>query len=331
MKKVLYIIFLFIIFVIGLTINSLAFEEGDEVQATSDVHIYSPIYSGGAVPMIVDYSESDDDLFEKGTILIYQGVENKARNLCKVSPLSNKEHTYIVKESSLKKYDKETDSKNQAALEILEKYQEKISNGETFADMTDEEIATGYTECTEALKYLKKESDKTLMGGMITSFKLEAEKRELLDENGNIKDNIENNATDFDEEADRIDEENRENGLSTGEAIYKNPKNTTGGGAGDSLDDMISDADRFLIIGDNKYASTEKLQDFSNTMYNILLSVGVAVAVIVGAIIGVKLMASNIDTKAEAKKLLIPYVVGCVVVFGGFGIWKIVVSILQGM
>ena len=42
-------------------------------------------------------------------------------------------------------------------------------------------------------------------------------------------------------------------------------------------------------------------------------------------------MASNIDTKVEAKKLLIPYVVGCVVVFGGFAIWKIVVSILQGM
>ena len=45
----------------------------------------------------------------------------------------------------------------------------------------------------------------------------------------------------------------------------------------------------------------------------------------------IKLMASNIDTKVEAKNLLIPYVVGCIVVFGGFGIWKIVVTILQNM
>ena len=52
-------------------------------------------------------------------------------------------------------------------------------------------------------------------------------------------------------------------------------------------------------------------------------------AVIVGAIIGIKLMSSGIDTKVEAKKLLIPYLAGCVVVFGGFAIWKIVVTILQ--
>ena len=64
-------------------------------------------------------------------------------------------------------------------------------------------------------------------------------------------------------------------------------------------------------------------------MYNILLTIGIVVAVIVGAIIGIKLMSSGIDTKVEAKKLLIPYLAGCVVVFGGFAIWKIVVTILQ--
>ena len=50
-----------------------------------------------------------------------------------------------------------------------------------------------------------------------------------------------------------------------------------------------------------------------------------------GGIIGIKLMISSASEKAEAKKLLVPYVVGCVVVFGGFGIWKLVVTILQGM
>lgn len=96
-----------------------------------------------------------------------------------------------------------------------------------------------------------------------------------------------------------------------------------------SLDDMMNDADRFIGLGNPQYDGD--LADFSNTIYNILLSVGIVVAVIVGAIIGIKLMASNIDTIVEAKRLLIPYVVGCIVVFGGFGIWKIVVSILQGM
>ena len=114
------------------------------------------------------------------------------------------------------------------------------------------------------------------------------------------------------------------------DTIYTSqPHKTDTGDAGDSLDDVMNDADEFIGLGETQYA--DNLDEFSNTIYNILLSIGTIVAVIVGAIIGVKLMASNIDTKVEAKKLLIPYVVGCVVVFGGFAIWKIVVSILQGM
>ena len=91
----------------------------------------------------------------------------------------------------------------------------------------------------------------------------------------------------------------------------------------------MGDAESFVNQGDTSQLPASDLQDFSSVIYNILLTVGIVVAVIVGAIIGVKLMASNIDTKVEAKKLLIPYVVGCVVVFGAFGIWKIVVTILQ--
>ena len=116
-----------------------------------------------------------------------------------------------------------------------------------------------------------------------------------------------------------------------GDTIYTSqPHKTDTGDAGDSLDDVMSDADQFVQSGNPTLSNTE-LQNFSNTVYNIALAVGVVVAVLVGAIIGIKLMASNIETKVEAKKLLIPYVIGCVVVFGGFAIWKIVVGILQGM
>ena len=117
----------------------------------------------------------------------------------------------------------------------------------------------------------------------------------------------------------------------TSDTIYIQPDKDDSQNAGDSLDDMFNDADDFINSGNQQYGGNSKLQQFSNMIYNILLAVGVVVAVIVGAIIGIKLMASNIDTKVEAKKLLIPYVIGCVVVFGGFAIWKIVVSVLQGM
>ena len=118
----------------------------------------------------------------------------------------------------------------------------------------------------------------------------------------------------------------------TDSPIYVQPKATTTGNnsSESSLEDMIKDADTFVNTGTAQYNQTS-MQNFSKIMYNILLTVGVFVAVIVGGIIGIKLMVSSAAEKADAKKLLVPYVVGCVVVFGGFGIWKLVVTILQGM
>lgn len=97
-----------------------------------------------------------------------------------------------------------------------------------------------------------------------------------------------------------------------------------------SLEDMVNDADTFINSGTAQYDQTS-MQNFSKTIYNIMFTIGVFVAVIMGGAIGIKLMISSASEKAEAKKLLVPYVVGCVVVFGGFGIWKLVVTILQGI
>ena len=54
-------------------------------------------------------------------------------------------------------------------------------------------------------------------------------------------------------------------------------------------------------------------------------------AVISGIIIGIKYMLGSAEEKADIKGLLIPYIVGCVIIFGSFAIWKLVVTILQGV
>ncbi len=116
--------------------------------------------------------------------------------------------------------------------------------------------------------------------------------------------------------------------------VYKQPTSTTTGeGSSEkSLEDMTSDADKFLNSGNTPSSTfSASLQNFSKTIYNIMLTIGIFLAVIIGGIIGIKLMVSSASEKAEAKKLLVPYVVGCLVVFGGFGIWKLVVTILQGI
>lgn len=39
-------------------------------------------------------------------------------------------------------------------------------------------------------------------------------------------------------------------------------------------------------------------------------------------------MLGGIEEQAKIKETLIPYIVGCIVIFGAFGIWKLAVSIM---
>lgn len=101
-----------------------------------------------------------------------------------------------------------------------------------------------------------------------------------------------------------------------------------------AISDMFAEADNFIGTGKNNAGTTintTELKSASDIIYNILLGIGVAVAVIVGAILGIQFMTAGIDKKVEVKEALVPYVVSCIVVFGSFGIWKLVVTILNGV
>ncbi len=97
---------------------------------------------------------------------------------------------------------------------------------------------------------------------------------------------------------------------------------------------VIGDGDSFIQKGNDKASdifSKEELQDLSSTIYNILLVIGIVIAVLLGAILGIKFMLEGAEGKAEVQKALVPYVIGCIVIFGAFTIWKIVVTVLQGL
>ena len=94
------------------------------------------------------------------------------------------------------------------------------------------------------------------------------------------------------------------------------------------VDDVMSGAKGFLDKGQDVVIEGTKLQATSNFIYNLLLAIAIVVAVIVGMILGIQFMMAGIDEKAKLKETLIPYVAGCVVVFGAFGIWKLAVTIL---
>lgn len=114
------------------------------------------------------------------------------------------------------------------------------------------------------------------------------------------------------------------------DTIFLMPNGTADAEKG--IKDFADDAAEFLDSeGNMEIVNQENLQNFSQNIYSMLLGVGIIVAVLVGVILGVKLMLAPIGERAEAKKLLIPYAVGCAVVFGAFGIWKLVITILSGI
>jgi len=93
---------------------------------------------------------------------------------------------------------------------------------------------------------------------------------------------------------------------------------------------VIKDGQSFIQAGES-YTGIEvdqnSIQGLSGYLYNILLAAGVIIAVIVATILGVQFMIGGAEGQAKVKEMLVPFIVGCVIVFGGFGFWKIAVTI----
>ncbi len=101
-----------------------------------------------------------------------------------------------------------------------------------------------------------------------------------------------------------------------------------------AVSDIFTTAKSWIKTGKSNAGTTidtSQLKDTSDIIYNVFLGIGTAVAVIVGAILGIQFMTAGVDKKVEVKQALVPYVISCIVLFGSFGIWKLVVTILKGI
>lgn len=99
-----------------------------------------------------------------------------------------------------------------------------------------------------------------------------------------------------------------------------------------SISNIIGGADNFLAIGNNDIDNTfddVTMKNISDGLFNTLVIIGTVVAMIVGAVLGIQFITGSVEQKSKVKETLIPYFVGCVVIFGAFGIWKLVVELLR--
>ncbi len=98
------------------------------------------------------------------------------------------------------------------------------------------------------------------------------------------------------------------------------------------IDDIFQGGDDFIKDGESSDVVDEsQAQKISNTLYTVLLNVSIVLAIVVGMVLGIKYMISSVEEKAEVKGSLMIYFISCIVIFGGFGIWQLVVNILASI
>lgn len=99
------------------------------------------------------------------------------------------------------------------------------------------------------------------------------------------------------------------------------------------IDNVFKDGKDFLNTNPDSNI-TEKIDGStiigtSKSIYNILLTIGIIVASIIILVLGIQFMTGSIEQKAKVKEMLIPFIVGCIVVFGSLTIWRLLTSILS--
>lgn len=104
-----------------------------------------------------------------------------------------------------------------------------------------------------------------------------------------------------------------------------------------AIDEILEQGQSFIKDGETLVQSEgepikdDALKEVSNTIYNILLAVAIFIAVGYSMVLGIYYMVGSIEEQVKIKESLLPFAIGCIVIFGAFGIWKIVANILQGI
>lgn len=93
--------------------------------------------------------------------------------------------------------------------------------------------------------------------------------------------------------------------------------------------DFITQGREFLTKGGDEYNVVNKdaLQETSKSIFKTLLSIAICISVIIGAILGFQFILGSAEGKAKVSEALVPYIVGCVIVFGAFTIWELAIQI----
>lgn len=98
--------------------------------------------------------------------------------------------------------------------------------------------------------------------------------------------------------------------------------------------EIMEDAKSFLDQGESqRNEGALKNVSSTNTKFEELAGffwgIGVGVALLTTATMGIKLLMASAGERADLKKEMIPYSIGLVVIFGALTIWKILIQLFE--
>ena len=95
------------------------------------------------------------------------------------------------------------------------------------------------------------------------------------------------------------------------------------------INGIFKSAQDFLKKGDEpeQTIDVDALNKTSKKVFNVFFFAVIIIALLVGAVMRIKIMVASVEEQAKIKELMVPYIVGCIVIFSAFTIWKIVVTI----
>jgi hypothetical protein len=257
--------------------------------------------------------------------LSFEDVIKASPNYDQIIANGSKSSEYRIWQATQKLYNNEatgntttsTDEMEKNRTELENKIKDAVNSG--LSDKTDEEL---------------KEIDSWISEYQSTYNYSDTSNSKMDTYRKNVQNEIEKRKTEGTIESDyktATDEKNEEREEEL-DSISKDPMTGTlgqqTGSATHTPDEIINEGNSFLQAGTETTINGDNLTSASSTLYNILLSVGIFLAVAIGVFLGAKFMLSAAEDKAKVKEALIPYIAGCVVIFSAFIIWKLAVTLL---
>ena len=81
------------------------------------------------------------------------------------------------------------------------------------------------------------------------------------------------------------------------------------------------------IDGKDGSVDSNKMQSIGNKIATIVRNVGMVAAVVILMVVGIKYMLGSAEEKAEYKKVMMPYIIGALILFGASGIAQTVITV----